>query len=264
MITNTINPIALSFGAVSIRWYGLLFSCGFIMGYIIMQFLFKRKGYKGEDLDKLLFYIFLGTVIGARLAHCLIYEPDYYLSHPIDILKVWQGGLASHGGTVGVFLAIFLFLRNKKYRFFELTDMLCIPVALVCTLIRIGNYCNSEILGKFTHSDYGVVFARLGENMPRHPVQLYESLTYFMIFILLVCIYFYYKKRPEGFILGLLLTLVFTSRMLLEPFKEEQAQYTTGFWNVGSLLSIPFVILGLAVIYYSFHKQNKTGTHHES
>ncbi len=260
MIVNTINPVAFSLGFVSVRWYGLMFSIGFVVGYIIMQFLFKRKGYKGDDLDKLLFYIFIGTVLGARLAHCLIYEPDYYLANPIEILKIWQGGLASHGGSIGVFIAIFVFLRKKNYSFFELTDMLCIPIALVCTLIRIGNYCNSEILGKFTESDYGVIFARLGENMPRHPVQLYESCSYFAIFIIISTIYFLYNKRPDGFILGLLLTLVFSFRMLIEPFKEEQADYNVAVMNVGSLLSIPFVLAGLCIIVYSFYKKYHSRT----
>ncbi len=255
MFINNLDPIAFSIGPLSIRWYGLLFSFGFILGYIIMQIFFRQKNYKTEDLDKLLVYIFAGTVIGARLAHCLIYEPDFYLAHPVEIIKVWQGGLASHGGTIGVVIAIWIFLRKANYKFMELADMLCVPIALVCSLIRVGNFFNSEILGVPTHSDYGVIFARLGETIPRHPAQLYEAVAYFTIFILLLGLYVFYKKRPQGFLLGLLLTLVFSVRMVIERFKVEQADYSTNaIFNVGQLLSIPFILIGIAVIVYAIKK----------
>ena len=258
MFVNTLNPIAFTFGPLSVRWYGLLFSSGFIIGYIIMQIFFRRKHYQTEDLDKLLLYIFIGTVIGARLAHCLIYEPDFYLSNPIEILKIWEGGLASHGGALGVTVAVLVFLHSHKYRFLEIADMLCVPIALVCSMIRVGNFFNSEILGIPTGSDYGVIFARLGETFPRHPAQLYEAFAYFCVFIILFLIYQFYKKRPDGLILGLLLTLSFILRMLIEPFKIEQADYSTNsILNVGQLLSIPFVLTGIAVIIYSYMKSRK-------
>ena len=160
MFISTLDPIAFSIGPLSIRWYGILFSFGFIIGYIIMQLFFKKKKYNTEDLDRLLVYVFIGTVIGARLAHCLIYEPDFYFAHPIEIIKIWEGGLASHGGTVGVILAVLYFMHKTKwkYNFLELADMICVPTALVCSMIRIGNFFNSEILGIPTNSDYGVVF----------------------------------------------------------------------------------------------------------
>ncbi len=258
MFVNDLNPIALEIGPVSFRWYGLLFSTGFIIGYIIMQLFFRQKKYDTQDLDKLLLYIFIGTVIGARLAHCLIYEPDFYLADPIRILKIWEGGLASHGGTVGVILAILFFIRKTRYRFFDLADMLSVPIALVCTLIRIGNFFNSEILGKATQSDYGVVFIRLGEAFPRHPAQLYEAVAYFAIFIILLTLYLCYKKRAEGLLVGLLIMLVFTARMAIEPFKVEQADYSTNsILNVGQLLSIPFIVAGLGIIIYAVIRKNK-------
>ena len=147
MFVSTLDPIAFSIGPLSIRWYGLLFSIGFIIGYCIMQYFFRKKNYKTEDLDKLLVYIFVGTVLGARLAHCFIYEPDFYLKYPSRILMIWEGGLASHGGCLGVLIAVLLFLRKTSYRFLELADMLCVPTALVCSMIRMGNFINSEILG---------------------------------------------------------------------------------------------------------------------
>ncbi len=255
MFINNLNPIAFTLGPVSVHWYGLLFSCGFIIGYFIMQRFFRQKNYNTEDLDRLLLYIFVGTVVGARLAHCLIYEPDFYLSHPVEIIKIWEGGLASHGGTIGVVLAILIFIRKRSYRFLELCDMLCVPIALVCTLIRIGNFFNSEILGVPTNADYGVIFVRLGETFPRHPAQLYEAVVYFGIFILLGALYLFKKQRPQGLLLGLLLTLVFSARMIIERFKVEQADYSTNaIFNVGSLLSIPFILCGVAIIIYAYKK----------
>lgn len=259
MYVSTIDPIAFSIGPLSIRWYGLLFSFGFIFGYCIMQIFFRQKHYKTEDLDKLLLYIFIGTVIGARLAHCLIYEPDFYLSNPIEILKIWQGGLASHGGTLGVMVAVFLFIRNKPYKLLELADMICVPTALVCSMIRLGNFCNSEILGIPTNSDYGVIFARIGQTIPRHPAQLYEALAYFAIFLILLAVYFLSKKRPQGLIFGLLFVLAFSARFAIEPFKVEQADYSTdSILNVGQYLSIPFIALGIAIIVFAFIKNQKS------
>ena len=258
MFIVDIDPIAFNIGPLAIRYYGLLFAGGFIIGYFIMQAMFKSLNYKTEDLDKLLVYIFVGTVIGARLGHCLIYEPAFYLSHPIEILKIYEGGLASHGGTIGVIIALYLFLRkHKQYRFLELVDMLSIPVALVSGMIRIGNFLNAEILGKFYDGPFSVIFVRLHDgNIPRHPVQLYEAICYFSLFIILSLIYKFYKNRPVGFIFSILIIVIFGSRMVLEQFKLEQADYSTNmFLNVGQLLSIPFVIAGILLLVYVFKKK---------
>lgn len=253
------DPIAFSIGSISMRWYGLLFALGFVIGYFMMVALFKRKKYNTNDLDRLLVYIFVGTVIGARLGHCLIYEPDYFLSNPIEILKIWKGGLASHGGTVGVLLAFFIFIkRNKQYSFLEIGDMLCIPIALVCTFIRLGNFMNSEILGKPTGGDFGVVFARLGETFPRYPAQLFEAGAYLLTFIVLGLCYFLWKNRPRGMIIAILFFLIYTTRFFIEPLKEEQADYTTGIsLNVGQLLSIPFILGAIVMATFLVYRQNK-------
>ena len=249
---SSVDPIAFSIGPLTLRWYGLLFSGGFILGYFIMQWMFKRKNYNTQDLDKLLIYIFIGTILGARLGQCLIYEPDYYLRYPLEILKIWKGGLASHGGTLGVLIAIFLFVRKSKYTFLELCDMLCVPVALVATLIRVGNFMNSEILGIPTQGDFGVVFLRLGEDFPRYPAQLFEACSYFISFIVLALLYIKFnKKLPHGFLFSLFFLLIFTARFIIEPFKEEQADYTLGIaLNVGQLLSIPFILGALILMIY--------------
>ncbi|MCR5536822.1 MAG: prolipoprotein diacylglyceryl transferase [Succinivibrio sp.] len=256
MFVSTISPLAFALGPLEVRWYGVLFSGGFIIGYFMMQYFFRRKHYATADLDQLLVYLFIGTVIGARLGHCFFYEPDFYLSHPLEILKIWKGGLASHGGTIGVMLSIYLFVRKKKYGFLELADMLSIPIALVCVMIRLGNFCNAEILGIPSAGDYGVIFASLGEDFPRHPVQLYEAAAYLGTFMILLCCYLKIKTRGSGFITGELLVLVFLARMLIEPYKLEQADYDLGLGlNLGALLSIPFVLLGLYLMYRSFKRQ---------
>lgn len=261
------DPVLLQLGPIALRWYGVLFAGGFVAGYFIMQYMFRRKGYNTEELDKLLIYIFAGTILGARLGHCLIYEPDFYLAHPLEILKIWHGGLASHGGTAGVLLALWLYFRlNKpKYTFLELADMLCVPIALVCVLIRLGNFMNSEILGMPTGGDYGVVFMRLGEDFPRHPAQLYEAAAYLVTFIVLAFTYFKVKNRPDGSIFALLFILVFASRFFIEGLKEEQADYSTHlFLNVGQLLSVPFVLFGiimLVVLEIRYHRHHKQSQH---
>lgn len=246
------DPVAFTIGSVSMRWYGILFALGFVIGYFMMVELFKRAKYNTNDLDRLLVYIFAGTVIGARLGHCFIYEPDFYLSNPLEILKIWRGGLASHGGTVGVLIAFFIFIkRNKQYSFLEIGDMLCIPIAMVCCFIRIGNFMNSEILGKPTGSDFGVVFARLGETFPRYPAQLFEAGSYLLTFVILSICYFKWKNRPRGLIIAMLFFFIYTSRFFIEPLKEEQADYSTGMiLNVGQLLSIPFVLGSLLFAWY--------------
>ena len=259
MFISSIDPIAFTLGPLTVRWYGLLFSGGFVIGYFIMQLMFRRKGYKTEDLDRMLVYMFLGTIIGARLGHCLIYEPDFYLAHPLEILKVWKGGLASHGGSLGVLLIMAYYCHKYRYRFLDLGDMLCIPTALVCALIRLGNFMNSEIVGIPTHTDYGVVFTALGEDFPRHPAQLYECACYAAIFIGLLIFWLKtYKapKRAEGLIFGLFITLVFLSRFVVEFVKVEQADYSTGSaLTVGQYLSIPFILAGIAVCVYALRRR---------
>lgn len=263
------DPIAFTIGSLTLRWYGLFFSGGFVLGYFMMYAMFKRKGYQTDDLDKMLVYVFLGTVIGARLGHCLIYAPEYYLSHPLEILMIWQGGLASHGGTVGVIVAFSIFIwRSKgKYRFFEIADMICVPIALVCTFIRLGNFMNSEILGKPTDGPLGIVFVRLGEDFARYPAMLFEAGSYFITFIILALLYCLWTKRPQGMLLGLLLFCIFTSRFIIEPFKEEQADYSTNMaLNVGQLLSIPFIVASVALMAFLYlrDKKHKALAHKDS
>ncbi len=256
---SSVDPAALTIGPIILRWYGILFSGGFVAGYFMMHWFFRRKNYRTEDLDRLLIYLFVGTIVGARLGHCLIYDPDYYLANPIEILKIWRGGLASHGGTLGVLAAIYLFTLKKRYHFLELCDMLAVPVAMVACFIRLGNFMNSEILGIPTGGNFGVVFTTLGETFPRYPAQLFEAAAYLITFIILLTVYLKGEhKIPRGMILSLLFLLIFTSRFFIEPFKEEQADYSTGtIFTVGQILSIPFIIAALLLMIYVFWRSRR-------
>ena len=249
LFVSTVNPIAFSIGPLEIRWYGLLFSGGFIIGYFIMQMMFRHRHWKSDDLDRMLVCMFLGTVIGARLGHCLFYEPDYFLSHPLEILKIWKGGLASHGGAAGVLIILAWFCHQYRSNFMMLADMMVVPTALVCALIRVGNFMNSVIVGIPTNGSFGVVFTALGEDFPRYPAQLFEAACYFTIFILLSLLFVFWRKRNSGMLFGLFVFSVFLSRFLIEYIKVEQADYLTGSsLTVGQYLSVPFIIAGLAIM----------------
>ncbi len=252
------DPILIQFGPIAIHWYGVLFASGFLLGYQLMQRIYRQEGKPTEQLDKLLTYIFIGTVVGARLAHTLIYEPGFYLAHPVEILKIWEGGLASHGGGLGVILAIWLFVRqHPENTFLGLADRLAIPTALTGCFIRLGNFMNSEILGNPTDGNWGVVFQRV-DNLPRHPVQLYEAFAYFCIFVLLFLLFKTSKRHQSGFIFGLFLTLVFLARFILEFFKTPQAAYEAGdLITVGQWLSIPFILVGIALLVRAHLKSSR-------
>jgi len=246
----TVSPELLRLGPLSIRWYGLLFALAFVFGYIIMQRIYKHENKSLEDLDKLSVYVIVGTVVGARLGHCLFYDPSYYLANPFEIIKVWQGGLASHGAAIGILLALYMFSKKVKgQNLLWILDRLVIVVALGGALIRLGNLFNSEIYGKATDVAWAFVFIRV-DDIPRHPTQLYESLFYFFSAIVLFLIY---KKRKSqlkaGFNFGLFLLLIFGFRIIVEFFKENQSAFESSLpLNMGQLLSIPFLILGLYFI----------------
>ena len=193
MINWNVSPDIFSIGPITIRWYGLLFAMSFIVGYQIMVIIFKRENKSEHDLNDLVWYMILGTVLGARLGHCLFYNPDYYLSHPLEILQIWKGGLASHGAGIGIITALILYTRKKKeISFLWIMDRVVITVALSGFFIRLGNLFNSEIIGKPTNGNWGFVFVSV-DNIPRHPAQLYEAIAYLLIFIFLLSFYFRVK-----------------------------------------------------------------------
>lgn len=203
-------------------------------------------------LDQLATYTVIATVIGARLGHVLFYEPAYYLSHPIEILKIWNGGLASHGAAVGILVGLWLFSKSTKKPYYWTLDRVVIVVALGGFFIRMGNLMNSEIYGDVTNLPWGFVFLRDSNSdmLPHHPTQIYEGLSYLVIFFLLLWIYWKNKGNPKpGFIFGLFLILLFGVRLLIEFVKEPQVAFENGMLlNMGQLLSIPFIIAGLVIV----------------
>lgn len=251
-----IAPEIVRFGPLRPRWYGLFFALAFLSGYVIMAQLYRREGRSLENLSSLSAYLFLGTIIGARLGHVLLYQPDYYLTHPWEILMVWEGGLASHGGFAGVMIAIYLYL--KKYRdmsFLQLADRLTIPCLLAATLIRIGNFFNSEILGTPSNLPWAIVFARV-DNIPRHPAMLYEAGAYFLAFCTLYVAYWKTSViQFPGRILGAGVVICFFARFMIEFVKENQAPFEGNLvLNMGQLLSIPFIAAGVYLICLSCKK----------
>ncbi len=254
-----ISPEILQIGSISIRWYGLLFALGFIIGYEISQWMFKIEKRNIKDIDKLTVIIILSTVIGARLGHCFFYEPQYYLANPIEILYVWKGGLASHGAAIAILLGIWYFVsRNRQYKFMWIMDRLVITVAFAGSLIRLGNFFNSEILGIPSNVPWAIIFANVDE-IPRHAVQLYESIAYLLIFIYLLLIYFRHKENlPSGRTFGAFLTLVFLARFFLEFYKEQQTSLEASLpLHMGQLLSIPFLLTGLYFWIRSYRLKSK-------
>jgi phosphatidylglycerol---prolipoprotein diacylglyceryl transferase len=241
----------------AIRWYGLLFASSFVFGYYIMKQIFRNEGLSDELLKQLIVYTGLGTIIGARLGHCLFYEPQYYLGHPAEIIKMWKGGLASHGAAIGILLALWLFIRKEKKSYIWVLDRVSIVVTLAGALIRLGNLMNSEICGVETTLPWGFVFLRNGESAARHPTQIYEALAYLAIFYVLFRIYWKTKGTfTPGLVFGLFLILVFGFRFFIEFLKEEQVAFERGMLlNMGQRLSIPFVPAGVCFLLWAFSRK---------
>jgi prolipoprotein diacylglyceryl transferase len=245
-----VSPDIFSIGPFVIRWYGLLFALSFIIGYQIMFVFFKKESKPDTVLNDLVWYMILGTVIGARLGHCFFYNPAYYLANPLEILQVWKGGLASHGAAIGILLSIYLFVKkHKEFSYLWIFDRIVITVALAGFFIRMGNLFNSEIIGKPTDLPWSFVFAAV-DGVPRHPAQLYEAIAYLIIFIVLILYYFRNAgKFKNGLIFGWFLVTIFASRFFIEFVKEKQTYFEEGWTlNMGQWLSIPLVLLGVYLL----------------
>jgi phosphatidylglycerol---prolipoprotein diacylglyceryl transferase len=246
-----VSPDIVTIGPFTIRWYGLLFALSFIVGFQIMTVFFRKEKRNENDLNDLIWYMILATVLGARLGHCFFYNPVYYLSHPLEILMVWKGGLASHGAAIGILTAIYLFVKKKKeYTFLWILDRIVITAALAGFFIRMGNLFNSEILGKQSDVPWAFIFASV-DNVPRHPAQLYEAIAYLIVFGFL---FWYYNRTKANFkpgmIFGLFLVLVFLFRFFVEFIKEDQTYFEQGMvLNMGQLLSIPLIFAGLFLVF---------------
>lgn len=252
-----IDPVLLHLGPLQLRWYGLLFVGSFFLGAMLLTWMFKREGKDPETIETLLIYLMVGAVIGSRLMHCFAYEPEFYLSHPLEILKIWKGGLASHGGLLGVLIAMYIFAKKYHLSYLWLISRVAIPGALTAAFVRFGNFFNSEILGLPTDKPWGIIFERI-DMIPRHPVQLYEASAYLILLLLLVTVY--KKISPDLFTKlapGIFFTYMFTVRFLLEYTKTRQADYTTSLpFTTGQMLSIPFILLGLIWMLWVFKSLN--------
>lgn len=262
-----------------VRWYGLTWAMAFLGSFFFMNKVFKAEGRTDKQLDMLTLHIIFGTILGARLGHCLFYGPWFdevlpnglviegYLSHPLNLLKVWEGGLASHGGAIGIIIAMILYCRKTKESWLWLFDRLVIVVPFASMCIRLGNLINSEIVGKVTEVPWAFIFENndedkynlLQHNIPipaRHPAQLYEAV--YCLFLFAFMYWFWYKKRNTvgpGFMFGLLCVLLFIERFIDEFFKENQSDFEGGLpINMGQILSIPFIIIGIIMIVRSYKK----------
>jgi phosphatidylglycerol:prolipoprotein diacylglycerol transferase len=253
-----IDPVLLSIGPLSVHWYGALFAAAIISGLQVMKWVYQTEHKNLEALDNLLMYSVFGIIIGARLGHCFFYDPQYYFANPLKILAIWEGGLASHGGGLGLIIALGIYARKYQENYLWLLDRLAICTALFGVFVRSANFVNSEILGVASDAPWAIIFARI-DNIPRHPAQLYEAIAYLLIFIILFFIYKKSKdKTPKGSLLGLFLILTFTARFLIESVKVKQAAYES-IWalNTGQMLSIPFFIAGIVLLIWSLSAKNK-------
>ena len=245
----------------SVRWYSLCWLIGLVLAYFIVQRLYKQQKIKDELFDPLFLYCFFGILLGARLGHCLFYQPEYYLTSwqhfiemivPIHFLPAggWKfvgyEGLASHGGTIGLIVALYLYYRRTRLNLWQVLDNIAIATPITACFIRLGNLMNSEIIGKVTDVHWAFIFERV-DKMPRHPGQLYEAIAYFVFFFVGLWLY---RKHPQrvgtGFFFGLCLTLIFTFRFFIEYTKDIQVDFESGMpLNMGQILSLPFIAIGI-------------------
>lgn len=261
------DPEIINFFGLSLRYYGLLFVSGLILCNYVLSWIYKRENIPSEHLNKLSVYGFIGILAGARLGHCLIYESAYYLSHPLEMILpitflpdggvkfIGYQGLASHGGALGLFVALYFYSRQTKHPMIDTIDLISVVAALGGGFIRLANLFNSEIIGKPTTKPWGFIFERI-DSIPRHPAQLYEALSYFLIFAIMITIYKTKREKfKNGFFFGLVLVLIFTTRFLMEFLKENQVGFEDNMiFNMGQLLSFPYILIGIVVIIYALAK----------
>ncbi len=250
-----IDPVLLKLGPIQMHWYGLIFALGLVVAYSLAEYIFKREAQDTKLLEPLFLYVVIGLLVGARFAHVLFYDLDYYFAHPAEILKIWHGGLASHGGFLGLLFGLWLFAKKYNIPLKWLLARATIPAMFVAGCIRIGNFFNSEIVGKATDGSWGVIFDRI-DSIPRHPVVIYESISYFLIFAIL---FWLYKRlnahRFSNIALGLTFILGFSARFVLEYFKTAQSEFANMLpITMGQLLSLPFILIGIVLLLQGLKK----------
>jgi phosphatidylglycerol:prolipoprotein diacylglycerol transferase len=258
-ITWDVSPDIISIGPLTLKWYGLLFASGFLVGLYIVRRMFLAEKAPEVWLDKVFVYMVVGTIIGARLGHVFFYDWDYYSQNLSEIPMIWKGGLASHGGAIGIILALWIFSQKiSKKSLLWILDKVVVPTALAGCFIRLGNLMNSEIIGNPTDVSWAFVFTAV-DDQPRHPVQLYESISYLFSFGLLYFTYWRTEKAMKpGYIFGMFLVLIWGFRFIWEYFKKSQGGFETlvdQAFSTGQLLSIPFFIVGL---YFMFRPSERS------
>jgi len=252
-----VSPEIFSLGPIHVRWYGLLFAVGFLFGYNHGEKMFKHENIDLKWLESLFIYLIVATIIGARLGHVFFYGWDYYSQHPIEILYVWQGGLASHGGVLGIIVAMIIWsMKVSKRNLLWVLDRVVVPSVFVGALIRFGNLMNSEIYGMPTTLPWGFIFERNHETIAKHPTQIYESLSYLFTFGVLLYMYWKTKAKDyQGLLVGVFFIFVFGTRFLIEFIKEVQEPFEKGMsLDMGQWLSIPFILTGIILIILAIHK----------
>lgn len=288
-ITWDVDPILIHFGDGGIRWYGLCWAIGMMACYLMQVKLYRHENCPPDWAEKIFVWMALGVIIGARLGHCWFYEwhltndpiqifswniryRNPYIEHPFALLRIWEGGLSSHGGAIGLFIAAWLLNRkhfSKRPEFHTsmiwILDRLAIGVGITATLIRFGNLMNSEIYGGPTDLPWGFIFVRDGQTVPCHPTQIYEMLYCIVAFIAVCIIYKYKGYRREGLLLGTFLAIVFFTRFALEFIKNDQEAFEAGhLLNMGQLLSIPFMLLSVWLIVRAFRRPMNPDTAEDS
>ena len=274
MIVNYVHwspdPEIVNILGISIRYYGLLFVSGLILCMYILGWIFRREHIPAENLEKLITFGLIGILVGARLGHCLFYEPIYYLSHPLEIILpvkfldeggiqfTGYQGLASHGGALGLIIALFFYSDKTKHSVLDTIDLIGIVAALGAGFIRLANLMNSEIIGIPSTRPWAFIFERV-DHLPRHPAQLYEAISYFSIFAFMMFLYRVKRKRlKNGFFFGMVLILIFVARFFIEFIKERQVDFEADMqWNMGQILSIPYILVGVGFVIYGIRKTRK-------
>jgi prolipoprotein diacylglyceryl transferase len=252
-ITWDMNPVMLNLGFIEVRYYGLCWALALGIGLWIFSKIFKRENLSDKTLDSLFWYAVIATVLGARLGHCYFYEPAYYLSHPAEVLQIWNGGLASHGAAFGLLIGLYLFSRKNRLSYIWILDRIGIAITIGGALIRLGNLFNSEIYGAPTTLPWGFIFVNGNENqtLPCHPTQLYEALAYVIIFVILCVMYFKkdLARKCQGAMFGWFLVLLFGARFLIEFIKNAQVEFEKSMiLDMGQWLSLPFIVLGIWIL----------------
>jgi prolipoprotein diacylglyceryl transferase len=253
-----VKPEMFHLGPITVRWYGLMFAISFILGYYMVEKMFRHEKENTKWLDPLLMYLVVATIVGARLGHVFFYAWDYYSQNFWEIFAVWQGGLASHGGAIGIFIAMLMFSKKiSKRNVFWIIDRVVVPTALAAMFIRLGNLFNSEIYGVETNLPWGFVFERNKELVPKHPTQLYEALAYLLTFGVLQLLYWKTNAKSKlGLLTGVFFIMIFAARFFIEYVKEPQVEFeTTMSLNMGQWLSIPFVLLGIALVFWGLSQK---------